>query len=109
MLFIATSIKNHSFFYAQLAKLDKAIDCKSRDCGFNSHIVLQYQKYNNKGDKLKAIIFTLGSIFVFLVIIGLYAIHFDKISLIIYALFIPIYFVGIYFILKLKNRNINNF
>ncbi len=87
----------------------KAVDCKSKDCRFESGIVLQYQKYNNKGDNMKGIIFTLGSIFVFLVIIGLYAIHFDKISLIIYALFIPIYFTGIYFILKLKNRNINNF
>ena len=90
----------------------KAVDCKSKYCRFESGIVLQYQKYNNKnnkGDNMKGILFALGFIFVFLVIIGLYAIHFDKVSLIIYALFIPIYFVGIYFILKLKNRNINNF
>lgn len=55
---------------------------------------------------MKILIFLLFFVFVSLISIGLYTIHVENPIYLMYGLIIPIYFLGIFFIFKIKNKNI---
>lgn len=59
-----------------------------------------------EGDYMKILIFLLFFVFVSLISIGLYTIHVENPIYLMYGLIIPIYFLGIFFIFKIKNKNI---